>query len=77
MTENWGGDGPETRTRVMLSERAGRTRLEMTMTYPSREARDAALGTGMSGGMERSFERLDARLEREPSRSVPAPAEPA
>ena len=30
--------------------------------YPSKEARDAALGTGMKEGMSLSFDRLDAYL---------------
>jgi len=33
----------------------------MVVTYTSREVRDMALGTGMVGGMEESY----ARLERE------------
>jgi uncharacterized protein YbaA (DUF1428 family) len=30
--------------------------------YPSREARDAALATGMTDGLTASYERLDAVL---------------
>lgn len=37
-----------------------RTRLEMVITYASREARDAALGSGMTEGMEASYARIDA-----------------
>jgi uncharacterized protein YndB with AHSA1/START domain len=38
------------------------TLVTATMLYPSREARDAALGTGMKDGMGMSFDRLDAYL---------------
>lgn len=41
---------------------AGRTTIVVTVTYPSLEARDAALATGMEDGASRSFDRLDAYL---------------
>jgi uncharacterized protein YndB with AHSA1/START domain len=62
-TENWGGDWPETLNTLTFTESAGRTRMELITEYPSRADRDAALGTGMTGGMELSFQRLDRRLE--------------
>jgi hypothetical protein len=34
----------------------------MTIRYASREARDTALKTGMTDGMEMSFQQLDALL---------------
>jgi hypothetical protein len=34
----------------------------MTIRYPSKEVRDAALKTGMTDGMEMSFQQLDALL---------------
>ena len=40
----------------------GRTRVEYLMTSPSREIRDAVIGTGMTDGMERSFATLDKVL---------------
>jgi len=36
------------------------------MLYPSREARDAALETGMKEGASESFDRLDAYLRERP-----------
>jgi uncharacterized protein YndB with AHSA1/START domain len=35
------------------------TTITLTISYPSKSARDAALETGMKGGMEESFARLD------------------
>ena len=42
-----------------LSEHDGITTLVCTMTFASKEARDAAVGTGMTDGMEFSYSRLD------------------
>jgi uncharacterized protein YndB with AHSA1/START domain len=61
-TESWGGDWPETLNTVVFTELAGRTLITSTMLYPSKAARDAALGTGMKDGMGMSFDRLDAYL---------------
>jgi len=41
----------------------GRTRVEYLMTAPSKEARDAAIATGMTDGMEMSFQALDGVLQ--------------
>jgi len=41
----------------------GRTTITLTVQYPSKEARDAALQTGMKEGMEQGFARLDTVLE--------------
>jgi len=61
-TESWGGDWPETVNTVVFSEDDGQTTIVITVTYPSKEARDAALGTGIKSGMTQSFERLAAYL---------------
>lgn len=61
-TERWGPDWPETINTVEFTEEDGQTRITMTITYPSKDARDAALRTGMKEGMERSYARLDALL---------------
>ena len=61
-TERWGGDWPETVNTLLLAEEGGRTTLTHTMLFPSREARDAALGTGMNDGTTVSFDRLDDYL---------------
>lgn len=58
-TEQWGPEWPETINTVEFSERDGLTTMTMTITYPSREARDAALQTGMKDGMETSYARMD------------------
>jgi uncharacterized protein YndB with AHSA1/START domain len=57
-TESWGGDWPETVNTVVLTEENGRTTITQTVTYPSLEARDAALQTGMKEGVSISFDRL-------------------
>ncbi len=61
-TESWGPEWPETVNTVTFNEEAGRTTVVITTSYPSKEARDAALGTGMKQGMNLSFERLAAYL---------------
>jgi uncharacterized protein YndB with AHSA1/START domain len=61
-TERWGGDWPETLNTVVFTELDGRTLVTTTMLYPSKAARDAALGTGIKDGMNMSFDRLDAYL---------------
>jgi len=57
-TESWGDDWPETVNTVVLTEENGRTTITQTVTYPSLEARDAALQTGMKEGVSISFDRL-------------------
>jgi uncharacterized protein YndB with AHSA1/START domain len=57
-TESWGGDWPETINTVTLSEEDGKTTITQTVLYPSQEARDAALETGMKDGVSQSFDRL-------------------
>jgi len=61
-TESWGPDWPETVNTVVLTEAAGHTTITLTVRYPSQDARDAALRTGMKEGMEQGFARLDALL---------------
>lgn len=61
-TEAWGGDWPETINTLVLAEAAGKTTMTMTIRYPSKEARDAAIGTGMNDGASQSFDRLDRYL---------------
>jgi uncharacterized protein YndB with AHSA1/START domain len=55
--EAWGGDWPETTNTLALAETHGRTTMTLTIRYPSKEARDAALATGMQDGMAHSFQR--------------------
>jgi uncharacterized protein YndB with AHSA1/START domain len=61
-TESWGGDWPETINTLVLSEENGKTTATMTILYPSKEARDAAVKTGMTKGMSISFDRLETYL---------------
>jgi uncharacterized protein YndB with AHSA1/START domain len=61
-TETWGGDWPETLNTVELVEEDGKTTITMTVLYPSKEARDKALETGMKDGVAATFDRLAAYL---------------
>ncbi|MCP2257068.1 putative conserved protein YndB, AHSA1/START domain [Streptoalloteichus tenebrarius] len=61
-TERWGGDWPETVNMAIFTEDAGRTTVTVTIRYPSPQARDAALGTGMKDGAAQSFDRLASYL---------------
>jgi uncharacterized protein YndB with AHSA1/START domain len=55
-----GTDGPSTVNELVLVPRpGGSTRIELRITYPSKEVRDMILGTGMVDGMEVSYARLD------------------
>jgi uncharacterized protein YndB with AHSA1/START domain len=59
--EDW--TGGETVATQALTERDGRTTLTTTVVYSSTAARDAALRTGMTEGMEMSYAKLDDLLE--------------
>ncbi|MCB9898853.1 MAG: SRPBCC family protein [Planctomycetes bacterium] len=47
---------------LVLTERDGRTTITITVLYPSREARDGALQSGMEHGMRASYARCDDLL---------------
>ena len=47
-----------------FDEREGRTRLSVREVYPSVEARDAAMASGMEHGIIEGYERLDELLTR-------------
>lgn len=47
---------------VELTERDGKTTLRMTLLFPSKEARDGAIASGMERGVAAGYERLDAIL---------------
>jgi uncharacterized protein YndB with AHSA1/START domain len=57
-TESWGGDWPETLNTLVLTEEDGKTTITQRVLYPSKDARDAALKTGMLEGASESFDRL-------------------
>ena len=61
-TQSWGGDWPETVNMLVFTEEDGLTVMTQTILYPSQEARDAAIATGMQRGMDAGFSRLDAYL---------------
>lgn len=44
---------------LTLEEHGGKTRMVATEVYPSREAREAALSSGMEHGMRETLEQLD------------------
>ena len=62
-TETWGDPWPETLNTVTFVEAGGKTTITTTMHFPSKQARDAALATGMTSGMATSYERLARYLE--------------
>lgn len=57
-----GVDGPPTHNEQTLTPVEGGTLLVLVITYESREMRDMILGTGMTDGMEASYERLEAKV---------------
>jgi uncharacterized protein YndB with AHSA1/START domain len=61
--EDW--TGGETQVRTEFSERGGRTTSTVTVVYASKEAREGALATGMTDGMEAGYQRLDELLAAE------------
>jgi len=61
-TESWGADWPETVNTLLLTEENGVTMMSYTILYPSKEARDKALSTGMKSGMAQSYDRLEEYL---------------
>jgi uncharacterized protein YndB with AHSA1/START domain len=63
--EDW--TGGETLVTTVFTERNGGTRATLTVVYSSREAREGALATGMTEGMESSYQNLDALLAAEPA----------
>jgi uncharacterized protein YndB with AHSA1/START domain len=63
--ERMNGEPPESINTTDFTESGGQTVVVLTMRYSSREVRDAVMATGMSKGLDRSFERLDATLGAE------------
>ena len=48
---------------MLLAEQGGKTHLTLTIRFPSREARDGMLASGMERGMSAGYEKLDAMLK--------------
>jgi uncharacterized protein YndB with AHSA1/START domain len=59
---NWMLGPPGWTMPVCEAEENGKTTMTLTVLYPSNEAGDAALKTGMKDGVSESFERLAAYL---------------
>lgn len=59
--EDW--TGGETRVTTELVETHGKTTLSITVRYSSRAARDGALKSGMTKGVEAGYARLDELLK--------------
>jgi len=60
------GCGPQMGEQVatlVLTERGEKTALTLTVLYPSKEARDGALTSGMEKGMAAGYDRLDEILQ--------------
>jgi uncharacterized protein YndB with AHSA1/START domain len=57
-----GMEGPGTVNEMTLTPVEGGTLLSIVITYPSAEMRDMVLGTGMVGGMETSYARLETEV---------------
>ena len=57
-----GLDAPGTTNELTLTPVAGGTLLSLVITYPSAEVRDAVLATGMTDGMETSYQRLESQV---------------
>ena len=56
------GEAGEALVTLTLAERGGITTMTTRVDYGSKEARDAAVSTGMTDGMELSYQNLDALL---------------
>lgn len=62
---NMGGDmGEGTLITVEFAEDKGVTTVTTTMDYKTKQARDAAVSTGMTDGMEHSYQQLDSMLAK-------------
>ncbi|WP_029042142.1 SRPBCC domain-containing protein [Cucumibacter marinus] len=59
--EDWTGGEAEAETRFDAIDTG--TRMTLTITYASEEARDGAAASGMADGLEAGYARLDAVLE--------------
>jgi uncharacterized protein YndB with AHSA1/START domain len=51
---------------LILTEKNGRTTLTVTVLYPSKEARDATIASGMERGVAASYDRLEDLVAPKP-----------
>jgi uncharacterized protein YndB with AHSA1/START domain len=56
------GEAGESMVTVTFDEKGGVTKVSSHIDFGSKEARDAAMGTGMTDGMEMSYQLLDELL---------------
>jgi uncharacterized protein YndB with AHSA1/START domain len=61
-TVGGGYPGPEAIVTVTFTEDSGVTTVTTLIDFGSKESRDAAVATGMTGGMEQSYQLLDRLL---------------
>jgi uncharacterized protein YndB with AHSA1/START domain len=59
-----GGMPGEASVEVTFAEESGVTTVTTSIDFGSKEARDAAVATGMTDGMEQSYQLLDKLLEK-------------
>ena len=64
--------GGETIGTIAFTEHGGKTTLKQTVLYASKEARDGALKTGMTQGMEAGYAKLDELLASAAQKKPPA-----
>jgi uncharacterized protein YndB with AHSA1/START domain len=55
---------------LVLTEEGDKTRLTLTVLYPSKEARDATIASGMERGVAASYDRLAELLVSTPARGA-------
>jgi uncharacterized protein YndB with AHSA1/START domain len=54
---------------LVLTEQAGTTLMTITVLFPSKEARDATIASGMEHGVAASYDRLEALLASSPAQA--------
>jgi uncharacterized protein YndB with AHSA1/START domain len=60
--ETTGFTSPDALVTMTLVEQSGRTKLQTVILHPSKESRDGHLNSGMEGGANEAFDRLEALL---------------
>jgi uncharacterized protein YndB with AHSA1/START domain len=60
-------EGEQVATLVLI-EQGGKTALTVTVLYPSKEARDATIASGMERGVAATYDRLEELLAMTPAR---------
>ena len=64
--EDW-AHGEQSVVTTVFEEKAGRTHMTMTIRFASKEVREAATATGMTDGMNMSYDRLEDTILAEAS----------